>query len=374
MSMKGPTKLDSENFIRHKLYEGQTSAWKRYAILVIGEPSLWKLLRFELITGLFGSVPGALGLALRKIFYPRLFARVGSGTVFGRNLVIRNAHRIELGSGVIIDDQALLDGRGGEESGIGIVIGDRSVINREVLLLAKVGSIRIGSNTDIGLRSTISSTGGVWIGDGVAIAGECKIGGGTAQRTESKADGPSQQKVSMGPITIADQCLLYMGAMVVDGVTMGRGSVVGAGAILQDDLAEETIVTQHQRLIRMHAHSAGGDAPRTAVDRSPAEPVAVADVAKGDADDVSAVHLELIRALDEPLRAHGLEPSAIADDFDLLESGVIDSMGFVDLIGKIEEALGAEIELDELDPEEHTKLGPLSRFLAQQISGGSRIG
>jgi acyl carrier protein len=69
----------------------------------------------------------------------------------------------------------------------------------------------------------------------------------------------------------------------------------------------------------------------------------------------------------------GLEPTALGDDFDLLTSGVIDSLGIVELIGAIEQQLGLVLDLSELDPENLTTLGPLSRYIEAQYSQSARV-
>ncbi len=109
--MEGSDKKTIERsvHIRQKLFEGEISSWKRYADLVVGTTSIAALVKYELITSLLGPLPGALGLWLRRIFFPKLFREVGQGTVFGRNLVIRNAQNIRLGDRVIIDDNVLID-------------------------------------------------------------------------------------------------------------------------------------------------------------------------------------------------------------------------------------------------------------------------
>jgi acyl carrier protein len=68
----------------------------------------------------------------------------------------------------------------------------------------------------------------------------------------------------------------------------------------------------------------------------------------------------------------GLEPAELSDDFDLLTSGVIDSLGVVELIGAIEQQLGLVLDLSELDPENLTTLGPLSRYIEAQYSQSAR--
>jgi acyl carrier protein len=69
----------------------------------------------------------------------------------------------------------------------------------------------------------------------------------------------------------------------------------------------------------------------------------------------------------------GLDLTALSDDFDFLASGVIDSLGIVELIGAIEQQLGLVLDLSELDPENLTRLGPLSRYIEAQSSQSARV-
>ena len=78
----------------------------RYRALTAGEAGWGYLLRFELCMLLFRNVPGALGLILRKIFFPGLFGACGRGVLFGTGLTLRNPRAIRLGDKVVIDDKA----------------------------------------------------------------------------------------------------------------------------------------------------------------------------------------------------------------------------------------------------------------------------
>jgi acyl carrier protein len=73
----------------------------------------------------------------------------------------------------------------------------------------------------------------------------------------------------------------------------------------------------------------------------------------------------------EALAAVGADLAAVPDDFDLRAHGVIDSLGFLELITALEERLGAEIDFEALDPAELTVVGPLSRFVAAQVAGAA---
>jgi acyl carrier protein len=58
----------------------------------------------------------------------------------------------------------------------------------------------------------------------------------------------------------------------------------------------------------------------------------------------------------------------LPEDCDLLLSGMIDSLGLLDLVAAIQEFAGREIDFEILDPEEMTIVGPLCRFVSEQVS------
>jgi acyl carrier protein len=60
----------------------------------------------------------------------------------------------------------------------------------------------------------------------------------------------------------------------------------------------------------------------------------------------------------------GMDIEALPDDFDFLLNGVIDSFGILEMIGAIEKEFEIELDLEALDAEQITVLGPLSRYVA----------
>jgi acyl carrier protein len=56
---------------------------------------------------------------------------------------------------------------------------------------------------------------------------------------------------------------------------------------------------------------------------------------------------------------------------DLLLSGMIDSIGLLDLVAAIQEFAGREIDFEILDPEEMTVVGPLCKFVSEQVNKAS---
>lgn len=66
--------------------------------------------------------------------------------------------------------------------------------------------------------------------------------------------------------------------------------------------------------------------------------------------------------------AIGLIPDNLADDFDFLLNGVIDSFGILEMISAIENEFRIQLDLADLDAEQITILGPLSRYVAERGS------
>ena len=83
-------------------------------------------------------------------------------------------------------------------------------------------------------------------------------------------------------------------------------------------------------------------------------------------DDVrSFVITYLYRAIEDRGRPR---PDVLADDFDFLLEGAIDSLGMLELTAMLEERYAKPIDLEELDPEEMTVLGPFCEFVARLVS------
>jgi acyl carrier protein len=77
----------------------------------------------------------------------------------------------------------------------------------------------------------------------------------------------------------------------------------------------------------------------------------------------------ILGRIDDPLNAKGLAPAEVPGSFDLLLEGVIDSFGIVELISALEERYGLEFDFDGIAPDDLTRIGPLSEYVAQRLNG-----
>jgi acetyltransferase-like isoleucine patch superfamily enzyme len=152
---------------------------------------------------------------------------------------MRHPGRITLGDRVAIDDYSLLDASGAGEAGI--ILGDDVIISRNCVIQGKTGSVTIGNKTDIGCNAILSSGGGIQIGNSVLIAGNCYIGGGRYVTEQIDVPMMEQGLYTKGPVIIGDDVWLGAGSTVLDGVKIGRGCIVGAGAVVTKDLPDYAI-------------------------------------------------------------------------------------------------------------------------------------
>jgi len=219
---------------QNTLKQSHTSPWRVYAQLVVGYPSLPTLLKHECLTGLFGDWPGALGYWLRRRTYRHLFDRAGTAAIIGRHVSIRGAKRIQLGHGVAIDDNVVLDARG--EKGR-IEIGDGVLISRNTIIRARNGTIRIGTGSDIGAHCLLATDQRLEIGANVLVAAYTYLCAG-GNHAFDRTDIPIIQQgfIPKGGIIIEDDVWIGSHGMVMDGVTIGRGSVLGSHALANRDI------------------------------------------------------------------------------------------------------------------------------------------
>jgi len=204
----------------------------------VGQPGWAALLRYELVAMLSHSVPGALGLALRRLMYPRVLGACGTNVVFGQHVTLRHPHRIRIGDDVVIDDNCLVDAKG--EANAGITIGRGVFVGRNTILSCKNGAIDIGDGANIGFNCEIFSAGQVRIGAHALIAAYCYVIGGDHEFSDGARPVLEQGRTAKG-VTIGDGVWLGAGAKVLDGVCIGAHAVVGAGAVVRENVPDRAI-------------------------------------------------------------------------------------------------------------------------------------
>jgi acetyltransferase-like isoleucine patch superfamily enzyme len=138
------------------------------------------------------------------------FARLGEGVVFEPGVLVFHPENIEIGDDVYIGHNAILKGY---------------YKNKMV----------IGAGTWIGQQCFFHSAGGITVGCNVGIGPAVKII--TSYHAEEGIEKPIlHSRVEFAPVVIEDDSDIGVGAVVLPGVSIGRGAQIGAGAVITQDI------------------------------------------------------------------------------------------------------------------------------------------
>jgi acetyltransferase-like isoleucine patch superfamily enzyme len=223
---------------QEQVFDRSKSAREKYAELVVGRPGLGALLKHEFVTLWSQHVPGAVGLALRKVLYPMLLGSCGRNVIFGQNVVLRHPHKIHIGDNVMIDDNCLIDAKG--TSNQGIAIGSGVFVGRNSILSSKNGDIELADGVNIGFNCEVFSASRVTIGANTMLAAYCYVIGGDHDWSDPSQTVLEQGRVSAG-VTIGAGAWLGAGVKVLDGASIGDNAVVGAGAVVKGEVPASAI-------------------------------------------------------------------------------------------------------------------------------------
>ena len=118
-------------------------------------------------------------------------------------------------------------------------LGRRSVVESYACINNAVGDVIIGDHTRIGLHCTV--IGPVTIGSHVNLAQGITI---TAlnHSFEDTAKRIDEQGITTKQVIIGDDVWIGTNAVILPGVTIGRHSVVAAGAVVTKDVPEHSLV------------------------------------------------------------------------------------------------------------------------------------
>lgn len=149
-------------------------------------------------------------------FTPADLAACGEGCVFEEGVRVFHPDRVFVGAHVYVGHDAILKGY---HAGT-MVIGDGTWIGQQCFFHA-AGDLRIGRNVGVGPGVKIITSAHAEAGRAVPIL---------------------HAPVAFAPVTIEDDADLGVGAIVLPGVTVGRGAQVGAGAVVTRDVPAYSVV------------------------------------------------------------------------------------------------------------------------------------
>jgi acetyltransferase-like isoleucine patch superfamily enzyme len=195
----------------------------------------------QFVTGLVGWIPTIAGIGLRGLLY-RLILHIDGWAGIERGVRLRFADHIVLRRGSYLDEGVYL-----HACPRGIEIGERTIVMHGAVLHVynfrgiPHSGIQVGSDSLIGEYTVIRGQGGVRIGERVYTSPFTQI-----LAVNHVFEDPGRPFIEQGitarGITIEDDVWLGAGAIVTDGVRVGRGSVVAAGAVVTEDVPPHSVV------------------------------------------------------------------------------------------------------------------------------------
>lgn len=184
------------------------------------------------LTALFGSIPLSIGRKLRQRFYRFVFGKMGAGVSIEPGVQLVCAQAIELGDNSSVCSYSMLNCW---SPGSKLIVHNHARLDQGTHIQVMGGTLEIGKRTYIGPYTCMAGPGDIRIGEDCLIASGVGI-----YANNHNFDDPTrrinQQGSSCKGIVIEDDCWLGSGARVLDGVTIGQGSIIGAGAVVTKDI------------------------------------------------------------------------------------------------------------------------------------------
>lgn len=210
----------------------------RYVERVTGSRSWGHFLWQGTVLTLLSWMPTVLGSVLRGVAYRTVLEQVGSGCFIEKDVRWQVPRRIRLGRRVMIGEGCFLDAHSLTGH---ISLGDDVWLSRGCYVMAhRDAAVLIDDRAYIGHRCLLYGTAGLRVGQDVLMANDVQLICGN--HTFARRDVPIRAQPPEGhPIVIEDDVWLGASTIVLGGVTVGTGSVVGAGAVVTRSLPPYSI-------------------------------------------------------------------------------------------------------------------------------------
>jgi acetyltransferase-like isoleucine patch superfamily enzyme len=152
---------------------------------------------------------------MRRVVLRTLVRSLGHGVLVGRGVLFTHPETFEIGDGVYLGDQAVLQGRAEGKC----VIGERAWIGPQSFLDAR----------DLVVGEYVG-----W-GPGARVLGSTHIGLPVALPI-------IQTELEIRPVRVGPWADIGVNAVLLPGVTIGPGAIVGAGAVVTQDVPPFAVV------------------------------------------------------------------------------------------------------------------------------------
>jgi acetyltransferase-like isoleucine patch superfamily enzyme len=143
------------------------------------------------------------------------FRKLGENVIFETGVLVFHADHIAVGSNVYVGHYSILKGY-------------------------YKGEMIIGDDVWIGQQVFFHSAGGLTIGDRVGVGPGVRIIT-SFHREEGWGKPILESALEFAPVAVGADCDLGVGAIILPGVTIGRGVQIAAGAVVTADIPDYTV-------------------------------------------------------------------------------------------------------------------------------------
>lgn len=181
-------------------------------------------------------------MLIRGFFYRIGFKKSGKMSFIGSKVKIRSKNHIECGSGLTLEDGCYINAlcKNGVHIGNNFSLGRNSIIECTGVIRELGDGLEIGNDVGIAANAFISVRGKVKIGNSTIFGPGVKLF--SENHVFKDKDTPIYlQGATRQGIEIGEDCWLGADAIILDGVTIGNGCVIAAGAVVNKDVPDYSI-------------------------------------------------------------------------------------------------------------------------------------
>lgn len=185
------------------------------------------------------------GKKVLRGFFKKPFLRSSNSLLFiGKCVSLTHCNHISCGRNTKFEDYSEIHGLSTD----GLIFGNNVTIGRfteirpsSYYAVGKIGKgLIIGDNSSIGPNSFVGCSGKIIIGNNVMFGPKCSLFAEN-HNFDNKDLTIKEQGVNQKGIVIEDNCWIGSNVIILDGVTIGKGSVVGAGSLITKDIPAGSI-------------------------------------------------------------------------------------------------------------------------------------
>jgi len=209
----------------------------KYIERATGKRSIFRFILQGTILTLFGWIPTIFGSILRPIAYRAILGKIGKSCLIEKNVRFAIPSRIFSGDRVFIGEYSYLDPKSIRTE---IVLGNDVYISRLCRLSSGSsedyrGEVVIEDSVHIGQNCFIDGTGKLKIGKDSVLGPNVVILTGNHEFKNPTVPIRLQGGIPK-PIVIEEDVWLGANVIVLGDVTIGKGSVIGAGSVVAKDI------------------------------------------------------------------------------------------------------------------------------------------